>query len=363
MNEFKEKQEKIKALLAENKVEAILLNRISNFAWLTCGAASYVNTASTEGVASMLITPKSLHIITNNIEAPRLEKEEQINSQGWKLEVTPWYTATTDISKLTKGMKLAADMPIDGTVDLSTQLTHLRMNLLPEEIVRFKLLGKLCAEAMDEAIHKVKPGQTEYEIAGTLAQAAENKGVQAIVNLIATDERIFSFRHPLPTVKKMEKYAMLVLCGRKAGLVCSITRLIHFGKINDELSKKQAAVAKIDATFIHYTRPGFNSGQIFNLAVKAYAASGFPDEWKLHHQGGPAAYEPREMIVTPDSVHQVAAGQVYAWNPSITGTKSEDTILVDEKSNEVLSVIPDWPIVEIQIDGENISRPAILEVL
>ena len=30
-------------------------------------------------------------------------------------------------------------------------------------------------------------------------------------------------------------------------------------------------------------------------------------------------------------------GQVFAWNPSITGVKSEDTILIRENGNEVLA--------------------------
>ena len=62
-----------------------------------------------------------------------------------------------------------------------------------------------------------------------------------VVNLIATDERIFNFRHPLPTHKRLERYAMLVLCGRQRGLVCSITRLVHFGRLPDDLRRKAEA--------------------------------------------------------------------------------------------------------------------------
>jgi antitoxin VapB len=160
----------------------------------------------------------------------------------------------------------------------------------------------------------------------------------------------------------MDRYAMLVLCGRRWGLVCSITRLIHFGSLPDELRRKAEAVAKVDAVFIAHTRPGNKISQIFQYAVDAYAANGFPDEWKLHHQGGPASYEPREYIATPKIKDTVVLGQAYAWNPSITGTKSEDTIQVGEQDNEVLTAIPGWPVIEVQINGKAYSRPAILEV-
>jgi antitoxin VapB len=216
---------------------------------------------------------------------------------------------------------------------------------------------------MDSAVRAVRPGQTEYQIAGLLAHQAERRGVRAVVNLIATDERIFAFRHPLPTDKKLERYAMLVLCGRRWGLVCSVTRFVHFGQLPDGLRRKAEVVALVDATFIAGTRPGRLLGEIFQQAMGAYAETGFPDEWHLHHQGGPAAYEPREYLATPHSTDVVSVGQAYAWNPSITGTKSEDTILVGEVGNEVLTAIKNWPTLPVTIDDQEIARPAILEML
>jgi Xaa-Pro aminopeptidase len=155
---------------------------------------------------------------------------------------------------------------------------------------------------------------------------------------------------------------MLVLCGRRYGLVCSLTRLVHFGSLPEELRRKAEAVAHIDAAFLTATRPGRSLGQVFAEAQSAYAGAGFADEWRLHHQGGPAAYEPREVIATPDSDFLIAAGQAYAWNPSITGTKSEDTFLVGQSGNEVISAIEGWPVYTLSVNGQSILRPAILEV-
>jgi antitoxin VapB len=97
--------------------------------------------------------------------------------------------------------------------------------------------------------------------------------------------------------------------------------------------------------------------------MAAYAETGFPGEWQLHRQGGPAGYEPREYVATPDSADTVSVGQVYAWNPSITGTKSEDTILVGRKANQVLTTMKDWPVLPATVGGQEIARPAILEIL
>jgi len=362
MSEFSEKQKKIQALLAEKALDALLLKKVSSFAWATCGAASYVNTAAAEGVAALLITPTGRYVISNNIEATRLEQEEGLKEQGWEFRIGPWHEAEHHVTELSQGFRLGSDSPHNGALDLSAAVGQLRANLTLEEGERFRALGQLCAAAMDEAIRAVHPGQSEYEIAGLLAQAAESRGVRAIVNLIASDERIYAFRHPLPTGKNLGRYAMLVLCGRRWGLVCSLTRLVHFGPLPGELRRKAEATARIDATLIAATRPGRTLAEVFQQGVTAYGAAGFADEWRLHHQGGPAGYEPREIVVTPSSPEVVTAGQVYAWNPSITGVKSEDSVLIGEDGSETLTEIPGWPFLEVTVAGQAIRRPAILEI-
>ena len=83
MSEFDRKHQVIMSLLDKHNLDALLLQRVSSFAWATCGAASYINTASSTGGAKLLITRKNHHLITNNIEATRLEQEEKLKQQGW----------------------------------------------------------------------------------------------------------------------------------------------------------------------------------------------------------------------------------------------------------------------------------------
>ncbi len=363
MSDWILKHRQIQALLAERQLDALLLKRVSSFAWATDGAASYVNTASSEGAAALLITPSGNYVLTNNIEATRLEQEEELGAQGWEIRAAPWHADNGALAELSRELRLGADGPYPGAADLSGEMARLRAALSPAEGDRFRVLGRLCAEAMDRAIRSIQPGQSENEIAAVLANETLSRGAQPIVNLVATDERVYRFRHPLPTDKRLERYAMLVLCGRKRGLVCSITRLIHFGRLPDELRLKAEATARIDAIFHSETRPGQRLADIFGRATAAYARAGLTDEWQLHHQGGPAGYEPREFIATPASHDIVVQGQAYAWNPSITGCKSEDTILVGETENKVLTTIEGWPTLPVTLDdGRVIERPAILQV-
>jgi Xaa-Pro aminopeptidase len=353
------KHARINQLLDRNGLDALIIQKISNFAWVTGGAASYINTAATNGVGKLLITRNTRHLIADNIEIPRFEIEEGLADLGWEFHVQPWYLPQEILGKLTRGLKLGADGFYPGAVDLASELSIMRSYLDENEQNQFRSLASLCAEAMDDAVSVIKPGLTEYQIAGLLAGESLKRGVLPIVNLIATDERIYNFRHPLPTSKRLDKYAMLVLCGRQKGLVCSLTRLIHFGALSAELKEKANAVAYIDAVMIDATRPGKSVMDVFQIAQNAYAEVGFETEWQLHHQGGPAGYDPREFLATGSSTVPVGVGQAYAWNPSITGCKSEDTILVGESENDILTVLKDWPLVSVDIGDSVIERPAI----
>src|SRR5690606_22882123 len=122
-------------------------------------------------------------------------------------------------------------------------------------------------------------------------------------------------RHPLITDKTLERYAMIVVCMRRHGLIVSGTRLVHFGTLPSELRQKMERVAAIDAAVIAASKPGRTLGDIFADLQAAYAAQGETDQWHYHHQGGLAGYAARERIATPGDPTVLHANQVVAWNP------------------------------------------------
>jgi antitoxin VapB len=83
MSELEIKLSRIEELLERNHLDALFLQKVSSFAWVTCGAASYINTAVSSGEASALVTRSGRYVLTNNIEAPHYEKEEMLKAQGW----------------------------------------------------------------------------------------------------------------------------------------------------------------------------------------------------------------------------------------------------------------------------------------
>jgi len=154
---------------------------------------------------------------------------------------------------------------------------------------------------------------------------------------------------------------MLVLCGRRQGLVAAITRLVHFGQFDEDLIRRHMATCTVDARMIWATTPGARAADVLRLGRQTYSEFNFPDEWRLHHQGGAIGYRSREYIATPGSAEVVQPDQAFAWNPSVRGTKSEDTILATDDGPELLTPPgEDWPTVHIEMGGKVLHRADIL---
>ena len=75
-------------------------------------------------------------------------------------------------------------------------------------------------------------------------------------------------------------------------------------------------------------RKGFTAPQLYAVLSSAYAEVGYPGEEARHHQGGAVGYRAREWVAHPKSAEAVQDPEAFAWNPSITGTKVEDTALL-----------------------------------
>lgn len=352
LQEIDLKHERVRALLDKVKTDGLWLRRISNIAWFTAGADASIPINAIYGMYSVLITRDRRAIYTNNIEATRLRAEEKFEALGFEIVEFPWYAPDIPIIP-----QLVADDDV-----IESELKQMRWVLTEPEQERYRILGHDAAIALDEAIRSARPGQTEYEIASRLDAACREVGGLAIVNLVAADDRISQFRHPAITHKRLDNYLMMVVCMMREGLVVAATRLVHWGRLTAELEEKQRKVAAIDAAVMVATQPGRTMGDAFNDLQAAYVAQGENEQWTMHHQGGLIAYQSRERLATPGDATLIHVGQAFAWNPSIVGCKSEDTILLSPLGFEIVTETPGWPMQEVDVGGKIVRRPRILEI-
>ena len=361
--EVEAKLDRVRTWLEGAGLEAVVLSSQANFAWLTGGGNNYVYLGDAAGEASLLVTQDQAYLLTNNIELRRLLEEEvaglPFEPVDWK-----WYRrdeANERVARLCNVSRAVSDL---GSLNLPSApdgFRELRYTMLPPEIERYRRLGTEAAQAVEATCRKAQPGETELDIAASLAFECQKRDILPLVNLVAGDERIPRYRHPLPTRNLIRRTMLVALTGRRHGLHISLTRIVSFGPLEPDLAARHRAVTAVDTRFNLESRTGTSLGEVVIKAIEQYASEGFPQEWKLHHQGGLTGYAGREIFGTPTAEYRLKHNQVLTWNPSITGTKSEDTVLLTETNLEILTRTGTWPELEVELPIGRLLRPSILE--
>jgi Xaa-Pro dipeptidase len=355
------KVEAVRDWLEERDLSGVLFSTQANFAWITAGGEDHVSIGDSAGIASVLVTRDAVAVLTSNIEGVRLVEEEL---QDLPIEVVTYQWHRQDperplVAERSDPARVVSDSGRTGFRNQGEALAHLRFTLSPAEIDRYRALGVDAAGAVEEASRSARPGDTEMEIAGRVADLCASRGILPLVNLVAVDRRIAAYRHPIPTRARFERTLLVALTGRRAGLHASLTRMVHLGAADDELIARHDAVTRVDARMISASVPGNTLHDVFVRAERGYEAEGFPGEWELHHQGGLTGYAGREIFATRHSHYRLGAHQACAWNPSITRVKSEDAIITTNQAPEVITRTRDWPQKQVEINGSLLERPAM----
>ena len=369
MPEFEEKLERVARLLAAENLGGVLLNAQHNFAWLTCGGRNGVDQSRDPGVGTLLVRRDGRRfVLASKIEMARLLAEE-LSGQDWEPiefgwaeeKASPAFIAEQAQALLETGAALGADWPIGGGARfVEGALTRLRYSLTDAELERYRALGRDAGAAIGEVARSLTPGLSEREIARRAADALAAAGAAAVVALVAADERLSLYRHPVPTARQWEQVVMIAVCARRGGLTASLSRIVRAGRVPDELQRRTEATARVNAKLLAATKPGVTGAALYEVAARAYADEGFPGEEQLHHQGGAIGYRTREWVAHPRNAEQAQARQAFAWNPSITGTKVEETCIAFDDHGEVITASPGWPAISVEVEGVRYELPGML---
>ncbi|MCU0625570.1 MAG: M24 family metallopeptidase [Gemmatimonadaceae bacterium] len=373
--ETRVKLERVREYLDRHRLSGVVLATRGNVAWLTAGGDAHVVSQSDEAVGAIVVTAREAMLVTSEIEVDRLQHEEPV--RGLAARTFPWTRSLAEAVTRVVGRdrsQWASDHP------LATALAALpgdfasdcRASLLPDEIERYEALGRDCRDAIEATCRALAVGETEHDVEARCATELLRRGVQPHVLLVGADARIRNFRHPIPTARTIRRHVMVVVCGQRHGLIASLTRFVHFGALPKELANRHLATCRVEAAMWEATQPGTTFGAIVAAGQRQYAKERVPDEWMLHHQGGPTGYAGRDFVAAPGEERAVQPQQAVAWNPSITGTKSEDTFIVmppplDAPATArwerlvVTAASPAWPVVTVTAPaGARLVRPAIL---
>ncbi|NDE71602.1 MAG: M24 family metallopeptidase [Actinobacteria bacterium] len=351
--EQREKRARIKAFLEERGLEAVVLRKGANVAWIIGGRA-HIPTTLELSCMDVIVYPDRIVVVTNKIEAPRLKAEELSGDE--ELIIVNWFEGRD--AQLPKGPTIGTDGADPDRVNVLSDIEGLRRSLNTYEVDRLRQIGHDASEALTSAMHVIEPSDSEVDVASEIAEQLWQRDLEPVVLLVAGEDRISRFRHPLPTTAIVGSTAMGVICARRKGLIASITRIVHFGTIPESMQKTYQQLLHVENAFLEHTRPGVTFAEVFKKGEVAYALNGFDkDEWTNHHQGGPTGYLPRDFPAHEKTTQMIGLNNAIAWNPSGRGLKVEDTLITTETGCELLTLTSGWPTLEIG----GFNRPDLLQ--
>lgn len=316
----------VRQLVARRGARRAILRSRRNFAWLTVGGDGHVVLSTESAVAPITIDARTARVLAPVNEADRLADEE-LAGLPFDVEPQPWEVVRS-IDRDGEGLTLDDE-------DVEHELSSVRASLGDVEQQRMAWLGRRVTQVLDAVAAGLEPGVTEREASAEIVRQLAIKGIRAAVLLVAADDRIARYRHPLPTAAPIRRRAMLVAVAERWGLHVALTRVRELERPSEDLDRRRLATQDVLAAMLTASVPGCTLGSILEAAQRAYAEVGFPDEWRLHHQGGLLGYRPRERLATPGDTTVLAPGMAIAWNPSITGAKLESSHLLTDQTGQL----------------------------
>ena len=352
MSVFNERMQPLRELMKHKGLEAIVLRRNPNMAWAIAGRA-HVPTTIDAACFDLIITQDSATAITNVVEAPRLIAEELPSDVSVK--TIKWSEGRDP--QLPTGAKVGSDQPGADRIDLGTEIEIIRASLIESDVARFKQICIDAAVALGNAMKQVESSDREIDVAGLITHALWQADLEIAFLGVAGQDRVYKFRHPLPTDAVVGNRVSASICAKRKGLIASVTRIVSFEPVTDAIAKEYESIFKVEAAMLDATVVGKVFSDPINAAISAYPANGFDsDEWAKHHQGGPTGFLPRDWPANTGSARLIANNQPIAWNPTGKGFKAEETILATNSGVKILSHDPEWP--SFEVNGR--TRPFLL---
>jgi Xaa-Pro aminopeptidase len=352
VEEQREKRARITALLQAKDLDAVILRKGANVAWVIGGRA-HIPTTLELSCMDVIVYQDRIVVVTNKIEAPRLKDEELTGDE--EVLIVNWFEGRDAL--LPKGAKIGIDSADIERTNLASEIEELRRNLNEYEVKRLREIGRDATAALEDALLDIDPKMSEVEVAGEIAEELWERNLEPVVLLVAGKERMNKFRHPLPTQNIVGDMAMGVICARRKGLIASVTRIVSFSALSQELDSAYKRLLNVEAEFLNGTKPGMKLSDAFKAGQAEYLKQGFDrQEWTMHHQGGPTGYLPRDFPAHENTSHLIKAKNAIAWNPSAMGLKVEDTLITHSEGFDFVTGGGDWP--SIQVAGR--ARPEIV---
>ncbi len=338
----KKRVEKLRELMAENKVDTFLVPTGPNFFYFTGLEAE-----SHERLTLLFITQDEQFVL-----APKL-MEEQLHLDTWIDDVRAW-TDEQNPHKIARDYlesSKASLVAIDGLLPyfhysplfhnsnsreiLGDSLTSaLRMVKDSEEMENISTAVRKSEEALKQTLNFISEGVTEKEVAAKLSDNFEKKGLDmpAFESIVAAGENS-SVPHHNATERKIARYEPILIDfgGRYKGYASDTSRTLYIDRAKPEMEEIYEVNREAQENTIEALNPETTYADADRIARDIISKKGFGNNFihRLGHGLGISVHE--DPYLVPDNKTPMIENSVFTIEPGIYlpgkgGVRIEDTV-------------------------------------
>ena len=347
-NIFESRQNKLKSVLAEQKLDGILITRLSNVRYIS---------GFTGSAGSCIITPENDYFITDGRYMEQSKQEvkgfERFIDKGTHIEIAQ------KNNLIHNGLKLAVEGDFlslslynqlnDLFPDIKWESTKMILENLAavkdeSELKALRTAVEITDKIFDEVLQFFKIGVSEKEIALELAIRYQKYGEGEAFSSIVASGPNSALPHAQPGDRKLKHGDFVVVdaAAKYAGYHADMTRTVVIGKPTNKHREIYELVKKAQQAGIDAAQAGVTCKAVDDATRDVIADAGYGDKF-IHSTGHgigleihsfPRLSQQSEEILHENNVVTIEPG-VYltGWG----GVRIEDDIVVKKDGNEVLN--------------------------
>ncbi len=337
-------------LVAENKLEALLVTSLHNVRYLTGFTGSSANVLLYRNGNAVLFTdPRytvqskqqvNCHIKIAKGPLTRAIAAEISRVQVAKIGFEPEHINVARLEGLKKALPSKARL-ISAPEGL---IAKQRMVKDEGEIALIRAAVDINSRALEAALKRFKTGMTETALAAEIDYQSRKLGADgpAFDTIVAAGVRA-ALPHAHPGAAKIGPGMLLIDMGAfKDGYASDMTRMVHVGPADSHYKRAYAAVLESQLAGIAAVRPGATAASVDRAVRRTLKKHGLDREF-IHSTGHGLGLEIHEgPRVGKSDKSKLEPGMTITIEPGIYiegwgGIRIEDTVLVTKTGCEILT--------------------------